>query len=105
MRCGRTYRWTRMHRHRALFRELGTFFAVRSWAGCITNMFGFDLRQAQRALRSTVDPGLDQIPGGFLTSRSGFAAYSGIPPPSHQIVLGDMLLVASFNADRDGRHT
>src|SRR5664279_2465001 len=47
MRCGRTYRWTRMHRHRALFRELGTFFAVRSWAGCITNMFGFDLRQAQ----------------------------------------------------------
>jgi hypothetical protein len=36
-----------MHRHRALFRELGIFFAVRSWAGCITNMFGFDLRQAQ----------------------------------------------------------
>jgi hypothetical protein len=27
-----------------------------------------------RALRSTVDPGLDQFPGGFLTSRSGFAA-------------------------------
>jgi hypothetical protein len=39
-----------MHRHRALFRELGTFFAVRSWAGCITNMFGFDLRQAQANL-------------------------------------------------------
>jgi len=51
MRCGRTYRWTRMHRHRALFRELGTFFAVRSWAGCITNMFGFDLRQAQWWIR------------------------------------------------------
>src|SRR5664280_3290000 len=50
MRCGRTYRWTRMHRHRALFRELGIFFAVRSWAGCITNMFGFDLRQAQGTL-------------------------------------------------------
>jgi hypothetical protein len=45
-----------------------------------------------RALRSTVDPGLDQFPGGFLTSRSGFAAWSGIPPPSHQIVLGEMLL-------------
>ena len=24
-----------------------TFFAVLSWAGCITNMSGFDLRQAQ----------------------------------------------------------
>jgi hypothetical protein len=24
-----------------------TFFAVRSWAGCITNTLGFDLRQAQ----------------------------------------------------------
>jgi hypothetical protein len=24
------------------------FFAARSWAGCITNMSGFDLRQAQR---------------------------------------------------------
>ena len=43
-----------MHRHRALFRELGTFFAVRSWAGCITNMFGFDLRQAQVPLSVAV---------------------------------------------------
>ena len=42
-----------MHRHRALFRELGTFFAVRSWAGCITNMFGFDLRQAQVSSHTT----------------------------------------------------
>ena len=25
------------------------FFAARSWAGCITNMSGFDLRQAQPA--------------------------------------------------------
>jgi transposase InsO family protein len=24
----------------------GPFFAARSWAGCTTNMFGFDLRQA-----------------------------------------------------------
>ena len=49
-----------MHRHRALFRELGTFFAVRSWAGCITNMFGFDLRRAQPTGRVeiawTLDP-------------------------------------------------
>ena len=27
-----------------------TFFAVRSWAGCITNTLGFDLRQAQRGV-------------------------------------------------------
>jgi hypothetical protein len=43
----RTYRWVRMHRHRAVFTEPGIFLAVRSWADCITNMFGFDLRQAQ----------------------------------------------------------
>ena len=33
--------------YRARFREQGVFFAFQSWAGCITNMFGFDLRQAQ----------------------------------------------------------
>jgi hypothetical protein len=44
------------------------------------------------ALRSTVDPGLDQIPGGFLASRSGFAACSRIPSPGHEIVLGYVLL-------------
>jgi hypothetical protein len=49
-------------------------------------------RAGLRALRSTDDPGLDQFPGGFLISRSGFAAFSGIPSPSHQIVLGNMLL-------------
>jgi hypothetical protein len=38
-----------MHRHHAVFTEQGTFFAVRSWADFITNMFGFDLRQAQPA--------------------------------------------------------
>ncbi len=32
---------------RAPSRPLVTFFAVRSWAGCITNISGFDLRQAQ----------------------------------------------------------
>lgn len=36
-----------MHRHHAVFTEPGIFFAVQSWADCITNMFGFDLRQAQ----------------------------------------------------------
>src|SRR5882757_1887268 len=36
-----------MHQYRAPFRELDTFFAVRSWVDCITNISGFDLRQAQ----------------------------------------------------------
>src|SRR6476469_6042249 len=47
MRRARTYRWTRMRPYRARFREQGVFFAFQSWAGCITNIFGFDLRQAQ----------------------------------------------------------
>ena len=36
-----------MRPYRARFREQGVFFAFQSWAGCITNIFGFDLRQAQ----------------------------------------------------------
>jgi hypothetical protein len=28
----------------------GVFFAFQSWAGCITNIFGFDLRKAQGSL-------------------------------------------------------
>src|SRR3954466_9532878 len=47
MRRARTYRWTRMRPYRARFRGQGVFFAFQSWAGCITNIFGFDLRQAQ----------------------------------------------------------
>ncbi len=35
-----------MRPYRARFREQGVFFAFQSWAGCITNIFGFDLRQA-----------------------------------------------------------
>src|SRR6185503_14227061 len=49
MRHARTYRWTRMRPYRARFRGQGVFFAFQSWAGCITNIFGFDLRQAQAA--------------------------------------------------------
>ncbi len=37
-----------MHRHRAPFSALDTFFAVRSWVDCTTSMSGFDLRQADR---------------------------------------------------------
>src|ERR1700694_317968 len=39
-----------MRRSRAPSNWPGPFFAARSWAGCTTNMFGFDLRQA-KALR------------------------------------------------------
>jgi hypothetical protein len=42
MRRARTYRWTRMRPYRARFRGQGVFFAFQSWAGCTTNMFGFD---------------------------------------------------------------
>src|SRR5882672_10719332 len=38
-----------MRRSRAPSNWPGPFFAARSWAGCTTNMFGFDLRQAQGA--------------------------------------------------------
>ena len=44
-----TYRWTRMRPYRARFRGQGVFFVFQSWAGCTTNIFGFDLRQARRA--------------------------------------------------------
>jgi hypothetical protein len=39
-----------MRPYRAPLGPSVTFFAVLSWAGCITNMSGFDLRQAQDAL-------------------------------------------------------
>ena len=37
-----------MHRSRAPSIAPGTFFVAQSWADCITNMAGFNLRQAQR---------------------------------------------------------
>src|SRR5712672_4240693 len=49
-----------MRRSRAPSNWPGPFFAARSWAGCTTNMFGFDLRQAQPAMyqaREFVDAG------------------------------------------------
>lgn len=38
-----------MRRSRAPSNWPGPFFAARSWAGCTTNMFGFDLRQAHHS--------------------------------------------------------
>src|ERR1700736_3905868 len=39
----------KMHRSRAPSSAPGTFFVAQSWADCITNMPGFNLRQAQQA--------------------------------------------------------
>src|SRR6478672_9558359 len=41
-----------MRPYRARFREQGVFFAFQSWAACIINIFGFDLRQAQTDSRA-----------------------------------------------------
>ena len=51
MRRARTYPWIRIRPYRVLLRGQGVFFAARSLADCITNMSGFDLRQAQRGYR------------------------------------------------------
>jgi hypothetical protein len=42
----RIYPWRKMHRSRAPSIAPGTFFVAQSWADCITNMAGFNLRQA-----------------------------------------------------------
>src|ERR1700693_3763096 len=43
----RIYPWRKMHRSRAPSIAPGTFFVTQPWADCITNMAGFNLRQAQ----------------------------------------------------------
>jgi hypothetical protein len=42
-----TYPWIRIRPYRVLLRGQGVLFAARSSADCITNITGFDLRQAQ----------------------------------------------------------
>src|SRR5713226_8971742 len=43
----RIYPWRRMHRSRAPSIAPGTFFVAQSWAGCITNMPGFNDRHTR----------------------------------------------------------
>src|SRR5712692_8162896 len=43
----RIYPWRKMHRSRAPSIAPGRFFVAQPWADCITNMPGFNLRQAQ----------------------------------------------------------
>src|SRR6202022_2904803 len=57
MRRARTYPWIRIRPYRVLLRGQGVFFAVRSLADCITNMSGFDLRQAQVAWQLALELG------------------------------------------------
>ena len=60
-----------MRRSRAPSNWPGPFFAARSWAGCTTNMFGFDLRQAQAILPSAVEwPGAALAPTPHVRARS-----------------------------------
>jgi hypothetical protein len=40
-----------MHRFRAPSFAPGTFFVAQPWADCITNVLGFNLRQARRLRR------------------------------------------------------
>src|SRR5476649_1806938 len=47
----RIYPWRKMHRSRAPSIAPGTFFVAQPWADCITNMPGFNLRQAHRILQ------------------------------------------------------
>src|SRR3984885_13005172 len=49
----RIYPWRKMHRSRVPSIAPGTFFVAQSWADCITNMPGFNLRQAH-GLRAMV---------------------------------------------------
>src|SRR3979411_179635 len=71
----RIYPWRRMHRSRAPSIAPGIFFVAQSWAGCITNMPGFSLRQAQAILKAPFDrPALT-----FYTKADG-----GYHPPSAQ---------------------
>ena len=45
--AARIYPWRKMRRSRAPSIAPGTFFVAQPWADCITNMPGFNLRQAQ----------------------------------------------------------
>ena len=69
-----------MHRYHAPLSGPETFFAVRSWAGCIINTSGFDLRRGQPAYtphtitaREEFDGELDIIEQqGFSPDREEF---------------------------------
>jgi hypothetical protein len=62
------YPWRRMHRSRSPSIAPGKFFVAHSWAGCITNIPGFNLRQAQVWDQPWAPIGGGQRPRRFTTS-------------------------------------
>src|ERR1700737_2812229 len=90
----RIYPWRKMHRSRAPSIAPGTFFVAQSWADCITNMPGFDLRQARprsimgRLLRRFPSRFRPRPPAARLIHRNFwfvglFLWAPGVPAPFH----------------------
>jgi hypothetical protein len=50
-----------MHRHRAPFRALDTFFVVRSWVDCTTSMSGFEVVICEPSPAFQLTPRDDQL--------------------------------------------
>ncbi len=76
-----------MRRSRALSRSLVAYSAVRSWVECITNMCGFDLRQAQRSEtpdRSRKENGAaDDAVGPSALALMTMKCVANVEKPSH----------------------
>src|SRR5271163_2949521 len=77
----RIYPWRKMPRSRAPSIAPGTFFVAQPSADCITNMPGFNLRQAQPSGRSQKNDALDRAelsePSGADRLESGISI--GVP--------------------------
>jgi hypothetical protein len=72
-----------MRPYRVLLRGQGVFFAAQSSAGCITNISGFDLRQAHRAGRASTAAGagmrsLPRLVGMVLADPAGVLAAEAV---------------------------
>jgi DNA-binding transcriptional LysR family regulator len=82
------YPWRKMRRSRAPSIAPGTFFVVQSWADCITNMPGFNLRQAQRVVEGY---------SGVLTRqvKAGELEFAIVPALSETVGLKSRLLTTT----------
>src|SRR5258708_5157856 len=82
----RIYPWRKMRRSRAPSIAPGTFFVAQSWADCITNMAGFNLRQAHGFLQSLLLHNDNQrlVLGGSAVHHQRLDACAGI------LVAGEM---------------
>src|ERR1700738_432232 len=78
----RIYPLRKMHRSRAPSIAPGTFFVAQPWADCITNMPGFNLRQAHR-LVSVAAKASDfeiEVAGGEGITRAGDGGAGPLKP-------------------------